>query len=173
VYVRGDHVRWPLFIASGAQRLSLGRDLADVVQLPGIKVDNAEFVQGHEGKRVAWTGPARIEARAPAARVLPDFAANGALRFDVQVTQAPAGTVTLGFGTGAVDVTRLFAGLAGKPYRTVTVPLSCFGGRQARIETPFSMQADAPFTAVIGAIAFVGDPVTAVACSEVPPARTP
>jgi beta-glucosidase len=173
VYVRGDHVRWPLFIASGAQRLSLGRDLADVVQLPGIKVDNAEFVQGHEGKRVAWTGPARIEARAPAARVLPDFAANGALRFDVQVTQAPAGMVTLGFGTGAVDVTRLFAGLAGKPYRTVTIPLSCFGARQASVETPFSVQSDAPFTAVLGAIELVGSQATELSCSDVPLARTP
>ena len=166
VYVRGDHASWPLAIASGTQRLGLGRDLAEAVQLPGIKVDNAEFVQGHEGKRVTWTGPARIEARAAAARVLPDFAANGALRFDVQVTQAPAGTVKLGFGTGTVDVTRLFAGMAGKPYRAVTVPLSCFGARQASIETPFSIQADAPFAAVVGAIALVGNDVAALSCSD-------
>jgi len=164
--VRGDHASWPLAIASGTQRLGLGRDLAEAVQLPGIKVDNAEFVQGHEGKRVTWTGPARIEARAAAARVLPDFAANGALRFDVQVTQAPAGTVKLGFGTGTVDVTRLFAGMAGKPYRAVTVPLSCFGARQASIETPFSIQADAPFAAVVGAIALVGNDVAALSCSD-------
>ena len=166
VYVRGDHARWPLAIASGAQHVSLGRDLADVVQLPGIRVEGGELAPNQEGKRVTFTGPARFAAQAAAPRALPAFVANGALRFDVKVASAPAGKVRLGFGAGAVDVTRLFSAMAGQPYRTVTVPLSCFGNRQAAVAAPFSIAADAPFTAVFGNIALVASYGSSLACSD-------
>jgi beta-glucosidase len=168
VYVRGDHVRWPLAISSGGQRLSLGRDLANVVELPGIKIESGELAPSRDGKRVTWTGAGRFEAKAAMPQPLPAFvAASGALRFDVLVASAPAGKVTLGFDKAALDVTRLFTGMAGKPYRTVTVPLACFTNRAATIDTPFAIDADAPFTAVFGNIQLVGnDGVTATPCSD-------
>ena len=172
VYVRGDHARWPLAISSGAQRLSLGRDLAGVVVLPGIKVENGELAPSQEGKRVTWTGPARFEATAPS-RPLPAFAVlGGALQFDAVVSAAPAGTVKLGFGAAALDLTRVFAGMAGKPKQAVTVPLACFSARGAslaRVDTPFSVVTDGPFSASFGNIRIVGGAASeagALACSD-------
>lgn len=167
VYLRGDHARWPLALVSGARRASLGRDLADVVALPGITVENGELGPNRDGKKVSWTGTARFEARAAAPRALPDFiGAQGALRFDVLVPAAPAGPVRLGFGAASVDATRLFAGLAGTAYRTVTLPLSCFGDART-VDTPFSVEATGPFTAVFGNIALVGDAAgAALACAD-------
>jgi beta-glucosidase len=173
VHVRGDHARWPLALVSGSDRVALGRDLADVVELPGIRVENAELVQGGDAKRVTWTAgssaPARIEARATAPRALPAFiTAQSVLRFDVLVPAAPAGTVRLGFGTASVHMTRLLAGMAGKPVQTVSVPLSCFGGAgMASIETPFSVEASGPFTAVFGNIVLAGaNQAPAIACGD-------
>jgi beta-glucosidase len=160
VYQRGNHASWPLAIASGGQRLSLGRDLANVAELPGIRVENGEIGPAQEGKRVTWTGPARFEARASAPRAVPAFAATGGvLRFDAVVAKAPAGIVKLGFGAASLDATAVFAGFAGKAKQTISIPLVCFTSRGAdpsSIDTPFSVESDGPFTAVFGNIQVVG-----------------
>jgi len=168
VYLRGDHVSWPLAIVSGSQTVSLGRDLVNLVELPGIKVENGELAQSQAGKKITWTGPARLEARAAVPTALPAFITpTSALRFDVLIPSAPAGAVKLGFGTASVDATRLFASLAGKPYRTIWVPLACFGGAlPATIATPFSIAADAPFMATFSNIALTGANPKAVACAD-------
>ena len=172
VYVRGDHARWPLAIRSGGQRLSLGRDMADVALLPNIKVENGELAPSEEGKRVTWSGPARFEATA-APRAVPAFAAvEGALQFDALVSAAPTGTVMLGFGPAALDVTRVFAGMAGKPKQVVTIALACFtarGASLASVDTPFSVESDGPFSATFGRIQIVGGAATApgaLPCSD-------
>src|SRR5205085_11795627 len=104
---------------------------------------------------------------------LPGYAAaDGALQFDTLVAKAPAGTVKVGFGSAALDVTRVFASFAGKPMQTVTIPLACFtsrGANLASVDSPFSVDANAPFTAVFGNIRVVGGAAreaTALACAD-------
>jgi beta-glucosidase len=172
VYVRGNHASWPLAISSGGQRLSLGRDLANAAELPGIKVESGYLGQGQDGKRVTWTGPARFEARASAPRAVPAFAAaDGALRFDTVIAKAPAGTVHVGFGSSAIDLTRMFARFAGQPKQTVTIPLACFTARGANlssVDTAFSVESDGQFAAVFGDIEVVGGAAkdAALACAD-------
>jgi beta-glucosidase len=173
VYVRGDHARWPLAISAGGKELSLGRDLALVAELPGIKVENGELAQSQEGKRVTWTTAARFEARGPVAVAIPQHASvDGALKFDVLVAQAPAGSVKVGMGQAGIDLTRVFASYAGKPKQTMTIPLACFASRGANlasVDTPFSVESSGPFTAVFGNIQVVGGAAkdaTAIACAN-------
>ena len=81
------------------------------------------------------------------------------------VSAAPAANVKLGFGTGAVDVTRLFVSMAGKPFQTVAIPLSCFANT-GPVVNPFRVETSGPFSAVFGNIALAGSQTAAIACSD-------
>jgi beta-glucosidase len=88
-----------------------------------------------------------------------------ALRFETRVERAPAGKVTLAMLCGArpcgapLDLTRVFAGLAGKGAQTITIPLACFstgGAGLARADTPFSVSSSGPFAAAFGNVDLAG-----------------
>ncbi|HZX27089.1 MAG TPA: glycoside hydrolase family 3 N-terminal domain-containing protein [Telluria sp.] len=157
VYVPGNRAAWPLAISGAGQRLSLGRDLASVVELPAIKVEVTDLSNQQDGKLVTWSGPARFEASRARPAPLPDFArTDGALQFDVLVKDAPTGKIRVGFGKAAVDVRDLFAGFAGKGKQTVRIPLSCFGVDTAAVDTVFSVESEAPFKAAFSYIMIAG-----------------
>jgi beta-glucosidase len=160
VFNQADRATWPLYVVSGAQREALGADLNRVLQLPAVKVEATQVNTQQDGKLVTWSGAARIEAHGASAAALPAFAAtDGALQFDTIVTAAPAGSVTLAVGGGAVDAGALFAGLAGKGKQTVKIPLACFvahGADLAHIDTPFSVASTGPFAAAFANIEIVG-----------------
>jgi beta-glucosidase len=160
INIPGYRAAWPLAISSGSQHLSLGRDLASEVALPTIKVEVTDVSNQQDGKLVTWTGPARFEAHREQAVALPAFAtADGALQFDTLVKAAPSGKVKVGFGTVSFDLTSMFAGLAGKEKQTVKIPLACFtakGVDLSKIDTPFSVESDGPFTAAFAHMQVVG-----------------
>jgi beta-glucosidase len=160
IYIPGNRAAWPLAISSGAQRLSLGRDLNSVVSLPTIKVEVTDVSNQQDGKLVTWTGPARFEAHREKAAALPAFATtDGALQFDALVTSAPSGKVKVGFGNVSFDLSDLFAGLKGKEKQTVKIPLACFtvkGVDLSKVDTPFSVESDGPFTAAFAHMQVVG-----------------
>ena len=59
----------------------------------------------------------------------------------------------------ALDATGLFGRLAGKGKQTVKIPLACFvakGADLARVDTPFSIASDAPFSAAFTNIDIAG-----------------
>jgi beta-glucosidase len=160
VFNQADRATWPLTIGSGGQREALGADLNRVVLLPTVKVETTQVNTQQDGKLVTWSGAARLEAHGAKAAALPAFATvEGALQFDTVVTAAPGARVTLAVGDGAVDVTALFAGMAGKGKQTVKVPLACFvakGADLARLDTPFSVASEGAFTAAFADIQIVG-----------------
>jgi beta-glucosidase len=97
--------------------------------------------------------------------VLPAIASErGALRFDTIIKAAPRGAVSVAMGCGAgcgasLDASALFGRLAGKGKQTVKIPLACFvakGVDLARVDTPFSVAADAPFSAAFANIDIAG-----------------
>lgn len=159
VFNQSDRATWPLSIVSGGQRTELGADLNRVFVLPNVKVETTQVNTQQDGKLLAFSGPAALEARGvPAA--LPAFAtADGALVFDTIVSQAPAAPVTVAVGPARVDVTVALARLAGKGKQTVKIPLACFtaaGADLSRVEVPFALASEGAFTAAVANIQVVG-----------------
>ena len=124
---------------------------------PAVQMDTVQLHTQQDARRLRWTGPARVFARAPQRAVLAGYP-DGALLFDVQVSQAPAAAVELAMRCGAgcagrLDVTALLQPSA--EARTVKIPLSCLaaaGADLGRIEEPFSLATTGAFTAVLGNI---------------------
>ena len=161
VYGQADRSSFPLRVRSKGQTRELGADLNAVVELPGIRAATAQIKTQQDAKLVTWTGPASFEAHGARPLALPPAAADKAvLRIETRVEQAPQGKVTLAMLCGArpcgqpLDVTRRFAGQAGKGAQVLKIPLGCFGARGA--DTPFSVSSSGPFTAAFGNIDVVG-----------------
>lgn len=173
VYNPGDRATYSLYVSSGGQRVALGADLNAVFNLPTVKVETAQINTQQDAKRLTWTGPAKLEAQAGQAIALPAFAAtDGALQFDVMVSAPPQGKAVIGMETVELDAGSVFRRLAGKGKQTVKIPLACFVARGvplAALRTPFSVSADAPFSATFANIQIVGGAAQdkdALACGD-------
>ena len=160
VFNQADRATWPLYAVSGAQRTALGLDVNSVAMVPNLKVETTQVNTQQDGKLATWSGPARLEAHGAKAVALPAFASlDGALQFDTIVSAAPKGRVTVSIGAAALDLTGVFQRLAGKQKQTVRIPLACFnakGADLARIDTPFAVDSDGPFSAAFANIQIVG-----------------
>lgn len=164
VFSQADRTSFPLAIRSGGQTTVLGADLNASFTLPGIVVTTAQVNTQQDAKMGTWTGPATLEARGARAMVVPAAAAkDGALRFDTMVAKAPTGKVMLAMRQGAsdtaLDATSLFKRLADGGKHTVSIPLACFqakGVDLAKVDTPFSVTSDGPFTAAFANIEIAG-----------------
>jgi beta-glucosidase len=175
VYGHADRASFPLRIVSGTQSAPLGADLNASTSLPGIAVAIAQIKTQQDAKLVTWTAPATFEAHGSKPLALPAALADkGVLRFDTIVQQAPAGKVTIALACGGtacgtpLDATRLFARLAGKGRQEVAIPLACFRARGvdlARVDTPFRVTSDGPFTAAFGNVDVVAR-AAAVQCED-------
>ncbi|HEY8132294.1 MAG TPA: putative glycoside hydrolase, partial [Thermoanaerobaculia bacterium] len=64
-----------------------------------------------------------------------------ALAIDAMVEKPPTRSVTLSMGCGAVELTSLLRDLPKGEWRTIHVPLRCFGD-VSRIDTPFRLSTD-------------------------------
>jgi len=160
-----DRATFPLSIAGGGQQVAIGADLNATFAAPGISVTTAQVNTQQDAKLVTWTGAATFAARGAKPMVLSAAAGNQAvLRFDTIVSQAPAGTVTLGMQCGAgcgtpLDVSGVFKRIAGKGKQTVKIPLACFsahGTDLKKVDTPFAIGTDAPFAAAFANIEIAG-----------------
>ncbi|NVM77898.1 beta-glucosidase [Duganella sp. SG902] len=174
VYNPTDRATYGLYVSSGGQRVALGADLNAVFNLPTVKVETAQINTQQDAKRLTWTGAAKLEAQAGKAIKLPAYAStDGALQFDAIVSAPPQGKVQIGIETVELDASAVFQQLAGKGKQTVKIPLSCFADRGlplAALSTPFSVSADAPFTATFANIQIVGGAARdkdALACGDI------
>jgi len=158
VFNQSDRATFPLYLQSGDQRVALGADLNASWRLPTLAVETAQVNTQQDAKKVTWTGPGFIEAKATEGRLLPPWASKeGALTFDTVVTTAPQGTVLVGMGAASVDVTARFAHLVGKGRQTVKIPLSCFRGVDlTKVDNPFRVTAQAGLVAAFANIQVVG-----------------
>ncbi len=158
VFNQSDRATFPLHAHSGGERKPLGADLNATHTLPTMTVETAQVNTQQDAKKVTWTGPGAIEARAATPRALPAYATkDGALTFDTIVTGAPRGPVQVSIGDAAVDMTGEFARLEGKGRKTVTIPLSCFKGADlGKVDTPFRVTAQGGLVAAFANIQVVG-----------------
>jgi beta-glucosidase len=165
VFNQADRATYPLSLEDATGQVALGADLNAVFRLPNASVETAQVNTQQDAKRVTWTGPARLQAKAVGPIPVPAYARkDGALRFDTLVSAAPKGKLTLAMGCGAgcagtLDVTALFTRLADGARHTVKLPLACFVARGAdldRIDTPFSIASDGAFSAAFTNIELAG-----------------
>jgi beta-glucosidase len=160
VFSQADRSSFPLSIRSGGTIRALGADLNQSVSLPGISVQTSQINTQQDAKLATWRGPASFEAHGAKPLVLPAVASNnGVLRFDTIVSTAPSGPVSIAMQGAALNATALFQRLAGKGKQVVKIPLACFvakGLDLAKVDTPFSITAGAPFAAAFGNIDIVG-----------------
>lgn len=175
VFSQADRASFPLAIRSGSASKPLGADLNVTISLPGISVQTAQIKTQQDAKLVTWSGPASFEARGAKTLALPAVASNnGVLRFDTIVSTSPSGPVSISMQGGALNATALFQRLAGKGKQVVKIPLACFvakGVDLAKVDTPFSVTANAPFAAAFANIDIVGGAAPdaeAVRCEDLP-----
>jgi len=163
---RGDAGYDPLF------PFGFGLTYKDRVQLPDLPIDtggvrssSVYFVAGPKapwklhvdeginqqeeagGRRVlAWPGGGRrdvyLRSEQPADLTRE---ANMALAIDAMVEKPPTRSVMLSMGCGAVDITSILRDLPSGRWRTIYVPLRCFGD-VSRIDTPFRLSTDGELT---------------------------
>ena len=145
---------------------------------PAVRVSTVQIRTQHDAKLVSWLKPARLVAwslQRAALTAYPD----AALVFDVVLRQRPAKPVTLAMEcvapcTGALNLTPLLLRLELNTPHTLKIPLACFvahGLDATRVDVPFSLAADAPFSAAFASIRVLAGAATdadALACTDVP-----
>jgi beta-glucosidase len=173
VYNPSDRSTYALSVNSGGKDVALGADLNAVFNLPTVKVETAQINTQQDAKRLTWTGAAKLSATAAQAQRVPaDASTDGALQFDVIVSAAPQGKVSVGMETVELDASVVFQRLVGKGKQTIKIPLSCFSAKGlplTALSTPFSVSADAPFAATFANIQLVGGAAKdkdALACGD-------
>jgi len=158
VFNQSDRATFPLYIQSGGERLALGADLNATYTLPTLAVATAQVNTQQDAKKVTWTGPGFIEAKAAGPVPLPAWVTQeGALTFDMVVSAAPQGAVQVSLGGVAVDMADEFVRVAGKGRRTVKIALPCFKGADlSKVDSPFRVTAQAGLVVAFTNIQVVG-----------------
>ncbi len=145
---------------------------------PAVRVSTVQIRTQHDAKLVSWLKPARLVAwslQRAALTAYPD----AALVFDVVLRQRPVKPVTLAMEcvapcAGALNLTPLLLRLELNTPHTLKIPLACFvahGLDATRVDVPFSLAADAPFSAAFASIRVLAGAATdadALACTDVP-----
>lgn len=163
-----DAAPFALHVGAGGSEQPLGSSLNDTLSWPrsrpAIEVRTRQVNTQQDARHVTWLGPARLLARSTSATNLTSLArADGALQFDVMLMRAPGAPVTLSMECGktcggGIDIAPALSRLAVGDKATVTVPLECFarrGADLAGVDVPFSMAAQAPFSAAFTRIRIV------------------
>ncbi|MFT4198912.1 MAG: glycoside hydrolase family 3 N-terminal domain-containing protein [Pseudoxanthomonas sp.] len=168
VFNLADAAPYALHVGAGGQSQALGGDLNRVLEWPAgqpaVRVSTVQVNTQQDAKQVDWLAPARFYSAAEAVGNFNAVArADAALQFDVVVRHRPASPVRLQFGCArggacapAFDLTSALAALEIGKKAAVKVPLACFAGVDTgAVDMPFSVSADAPFSAAFTRIAVV------------------
>ncbi|MBT9491387.1 MAG: glycoside hydrolase family 3 C-terminal domain-containing protein [Paucibacter sp.] len=158
----------------------LGADLNAVLEVPSeqpaVRVSSVQINTQQDAKRLAWTGPAKLHIWSAQKANLLAYR-DAALVFDLVQERAPELPVglTMECGSGCAGTLNLNPVLTGLPLakrQTLKIPLACFAAQGAdlsRVDVPFSLAADAPFTAAIANIRVVAGAAReadAIACKQ-------
>ena len=184
VFNTTDAAPFALHVEAGGSEQPLGSSLNDTLSWPrsqpAIEVRTRQVNTQQDARHVTWLGAARLLARSASATNLTSLArADGALQFDVMLMRAPRSPVTLSMECGktcggGIDIAPALSRLAVGDKATFTVPLECFarrGADLAGVDVPFSVAAQAPFSAAFTRIRIVAGAAKdagALACGTTP-----
>ena len=165
-----DAAGFSLRLAGAGAEHVLGDDLNSTIEWPReaplLRVRTVQVNTQQDAKETSWLGPASILARAQSSTNLKAMAdKQGAVQFDVVPVVAPTTPVLLSMQCGAgctadLDLTRVLQGLEAGKRHTLAVPLACFAARGAdleRVQVPWRISANRPFSASFTAIRIVTD----------------
>ena len=153
---------------NGLGETYIGDDLNATIDLPAahpaLRLRTTQINTQQDAKLVNWFGDAQFYARSGQAASMQSFAAaNGALQFDILISQLPqsATKVFVGCGpgcSGAVDLAKVLKDYGVNAKHTVKIPLTCFaeqGADLGRVDIPFGVSAAKPFAAAFSNIQIV------------------
>lgn len=158
----------------------VGADLNAVLEVPSeqpaVRVSSVQINTQQDAKRLAWTGPAKLHIWSAQKANLLAYR-DAALVFDLvqeRAAEAPVSlTMECGSGcAGTLPLNRVLAALPLNKRQTLKIPLACFAAQGAdlsRVDVPFSLAADAPFTAALAHIRIVAGAARgpdAIACKQ-------
>ncbi len=184
IFNTNDAVPFAMQVEAGDKTQVLGSSLSGELAFPqdkpAVRVSTTQINTQHDAKRVTWLAPARLSSRSAGNNNLNSLAsADGALQFDVIVDQAPTSPVILTMGcgrtcSGSIDVTSALTRVGVGKKATLSIPLKCFVARKVDlggVDMPFSIAADAPFSATFARIAVVAGAAkdaSAIDCEQAP-----
>ncbi|MBA4382572.1 MAG: hypothetical protein C0406_08420 [Sideroxydans sp.] len=153
---------------SGLAETALGDDLNAVIALPtsqpALKIRTTQINTQQDAKQVTWLRAGQFHVRSAQATNLRSYAAaNGALQFDMMISQMPQGAVKVLMGCGAgcggaVDLGAYFKSSSDNAKHTVKIPMACFvaqGVNMEKVVMPFGILADKPLIAAFSSIQIV------------------
>ncbi|WP_310388612.1 putative glycoside hydrolase [Roseateles sp.] len=169
-----------LFLNNAWTSRGLGADLNAVLEVPSeqpaVRVSSVQINTQQDAKRLVWTGPAKLHIWSAQKANLLAYR-DAALVFDLvqeRAAEAPV-SLTMACGSGCAGTLNLNHVLAVLPLakrQTLTIPLACFAAQGvdlSRVDVPFSLAADAPFTAAfanIRVVAGAARAADAIACKQ-------
>lgn len=182
IFNRVDPVGFALHVGSAENVEALGADLNRTLEWPKdkpvVRVRTVQVNTQQDAKEVTWLAPARLFSRNPSRSDLQALAkADGALAFDMSIHAQPQKPVQLAMECGGgckaeVNLTPVLKAMPLDKKQTVKIPLQCFAERGLKLETvdtPFSISADAPFSASftnIRVLAGAGKDADVVDCAK-------
>ncbi|MCV2356018.1 exo 1,3/1,4-beta-D-glucan glucohydrolase [Paucibacter sp. B2R-40] len=158
----------------------LGADLNAVLEVPSeqpaVRISSVQVNTQQDAKRLIWTGPAKFHIWSAQKANLLAYR-DAALMFDLvqeRAAEAPVGlTMECGSGcAGTLELNRVLAGFALNKRQTLSIPLACFAAQGvdlSRVDVPFSLAADTPFSAAFANIRIVAGAARgsdALACQQ-------
>ncbi len=169
IFNLSDMAPFALQLAADGQQRPVGGDLNKTTEWPearpALRIGTVQVNTQQDAKEVTWLRAARLFARnTVATNNLTAMAASGAtLQFDVVVKNAAKTPVMLGMGCGkdcggAIDLSAALASFKPGEKHTIKAPLTCFAAKGAdlsRVDVPFSVEAEAPFSAAFTRIRIV------------------
>lgn len=168
IFKMRDAPTFALHVGVGDDAQAVGQDLnaslAWPQDKPALRVRTVQVNTQQDAKEVTWLAPARFFSRNPSSNNLAAMAkADAALQFDLALMHAPGGKVAVAMTcgkdcAGRVDLTPTIKAMTAGQKRTVTIPLRCFkkqGAKLDGIDSPFGIEADAPFAASFADIRIV------------------
>ena len=129
---------WSLILEDAGGQTRLGDETSGDSPRGMVSVRPVDDLAQESGRRLSFTGPARALIWGPPVDLRREVNGDLALSFRYRIDTAPAGDLSLGFGTALVDVKDDLATTPAGEWSSYKVRLSCFAEPRAdAIETPF------------------------------------
>ena len=134
---------WSLILEDAGGQTRLGAETSGDSPRGGVSVRPVDDLAQESARRLTFTSPSRALIWGPPVDLRREVNGDLALSFRYRIDAAPAGDLSLGFGSALLNLTDELTGVApAGEWRAYKVRLSCFAEARAEaVETPFVLAA--------------------------------
>ncbi|HZW15572.1 MAG TPA: exo 1,3/1,4-beta-D-glucan glucohydrolase [Brevundimonas sp.] len=149
---------WSLILEDAGGQTRLGDETSGDSPRDAVSVRPIDDLAQESGRRLTFTGPGRALIWGPPVDLRREVNGDLALSFRYRIDAVPAGELSLGFGSAAVDLAGDLASAPVGDWQTYRVRLSCFVEPRAEaIETPFVLSSGAAVTISVSEVQLTPD----------------